>query len=759
MKEKLKNFFMVTLKLALKSIIRVMFLFTALFVMLAGTAWFFAVKYISAEHFGNEVATVLQGVFNRPVVIGSMKLTSFNSFEINNLRIIDTELGRYNEFLSVEKAVIRFDLLALKENNINITELSLYNPSVTIIKDKKGRTNIPDIKVTNRQSAQGQQFDIISERGGKWKVLIEDWVIKNGKFAYVDIGAETSHSLNGLFIRFYSLKFNEFTDFALNFVLRNRIKDKVIENEILAEGSVNLANFDLQAMSLKDTALEVRGARKPLKIKVNATDFVNPKITFSSTLPDISYEDLSLYVSKPFSFTVPSSAVKADIAFNDKFSKLTVNSLSVKNKDITLSVTGNIDFAQTPPALGADITTGEFNSELISAYTDVLKPYQIKGPLKAKGRIEYKDGKVSSPKFTLDLNGVSAFISNFTIENVYGTYTAQNNLNDMSAEVKDGVFKVGRQTVSAIKGTASYRHKKQSFYAKIKDTLINGNNSTISVAISKVRQANRVINANLYLSLLSPIEVFEITEDFVEALSDGSASTAEKDTSDLDWLRNFRAGIPEFMPNFNGFVYAEKFETPIISGYDFNAEFDLKNLLPGMDKLNGKIDAKLQNGTIYKLQEAADRQKALGIAYQPFVIMSKMERAGSFKMNKILKDTPFDIMTASVDFNNGKMDINNFYVDGNVLAAAVGGNVDWVKETLDLDIVTMFRNTSKRGALSENLTDESGEPALAFRTYGPMTKAAVQMKSPKKTSSTIKSADEKGLRTDFSAVKDFIKEK
>ena len=392
-------------------------------------------------------------------------------------------------------------------------------------------------------------------------------------------------------------------------------------------------------------------------------------------------------------------------------------------------------------------------------YTGILKPYQVKGQIKAKGRIEYKKGKFSSPKFTVDLNGVSAFISNFTIEDVKGTYIAQNNFNDMNAEVKDGVFKVGRQTVSNIKGTASYQHKQQNFYAKIKDTLINGNNSTISVAISKVRQDNRVIKANLYLSLLSPLEVFDITEDFVEALSDGTEGEREKDTSDLDWLRNFRSGIPEFMPNFNGFVYAAKFETPIISGYDFNAEFDLKNLLPGMDKLNGRIEAKIQQGTIYKLQEAADRQKALGIAYQPFVIMSKMERAGSFKMNKVLKDTPFDTMTASVGFNNGKMNINNFYVDGNVLAAAVDGNVDWVNETLDLDIVTMFRNTSKRGALSENLTDETGEPALAFRTYGPMTKAAVQMKSPKKTNSTIKAAREKGLSTDFSAGQDFVKEK
>ena len=540
-------------------------------------------------------------------------------------------------------------------------------------------------------------------------------------------------------------------------MLRNKIKDKIIENEILAEGRVDLSDFKLNDMSLKDALVEVRGARQPLKLTLNAKDFLNPNITFSSTLPDLSYDDVSLYVSKPFDFSLPSTTIGAEVSFGNKFSRVDISSLSLKNKDVNLNIKGWADWSEGFAA-EADFSTNEFKAENAD-YLSLLKPYKVNGPLTARGVLEYKNGKFSSPRFTADLNGVSAFISNFTINGVKGVYKAENNFNNMSADVQDGVFKVGRQTISKIKGSAAYEHKKQNFYAKIKDTMFNNNTVTMSVAISKVRRADRVIKANIYLNLLKPVEIFETTEDFVQALSKKKSSAREKDESSLAWLRNFRSAIPKFMPNFNGFVYAEKFETSIISGYDFNAEFNLKNMLPGMDKLSGKIDAKLQQGVIYKLQEAADRQKALGIAFQPFVIMSKMERAGSFKMGKILKDTPFDVMTASVDFDNGKMDINNFYVDGEVIAASVDGNVDWVKENLDLDIVTMFKNTSKRGALSENLTDESGEPALAFRTYGAMTKPSVQMKSPKKTSATIKAARDKGLRTDFSAGQEFIKEK
>jgi hypothetical protein len=105
------------------------------------------------------------------------------------------------------------------------------------------------------------------------------------------------------------------------------------------------------------------------------------------------------------------------------------------------------------------------------------------------------------------------------------------------------------------------------------------------------------------------------------------------------------------------------------------------------------------------------------------------------------------------------MNINNFYLDGRVIAAAIAGRVDWVGEDMDLDIFTMFKNSSMRGVLSENLTDESGEPALAFRSSGGMEKPAVAIKSPKKTGSQIKAARERGLRTDFAAVKKFVEEK
>ena len=68
----------------------------------------------------------------------------------------------------------------------------------------------------------------------------------------------------------------------------------------------------------------------------------------------------------------------------------------------------------------------------------------------------------------------------------------------------------------------------------------------------------------------------------------------------------------------------------------------------------------------------------------------------------------------------------------------------------------MFTNTSRSGALAENLTDESGNPALAFRVSSSMLKPKLEMLRAKKTGQNIRTAQQQGLKTEFKAAQEFI---
>ncbi len=747
----LKNFFKVA-KFTIKNVIRSLFFVCLVLVVLSCISWFLLVRYFNAHNFGQIVVNGVQEYFGKPVVIGEIKLASLKNIEVKGLKIIDDKREDYAEIISVDELIIHYDLLSLLSRQVVIEEIILNNPLVRIVKNEDGAYNIQPLLVSSKQSQEGQKFSVKSFSGKDIEILVEDWAIKNGSFTYKDFQTKTEHSLNGFNARFRNLKFNDLTDFTSDFVVASNIKDKMVETNISLKGKVNFADFNISQMSFTDTEGQINLFKQPLDFKLTLKDFSAPKIEASLSIPAFGYEDISMFYDKPFKTRYPAFTANIQVALEDNFSKLTLSSLQIKNNNLSIQAQGDFDFTAQSGKL--NYKTKEFDIAK-QTFLTFLKPYKLAGNLTVQGQINYSQDKLRWPSLKANLNKVNAFISNFTIEQAKGTFEAKDNFDYMTATVQDGIFKVGRQVISEIKGTTTLEYSKQNFYAQIYDTMLNDKKMKMSVAISNVANPEkRRIKTLIYTSAFEPLEIFALTEDFVIALSDGT-SQPKKEEGSLAWLHNFKNNLPQFMPNFSGSLYAEELKTPIIYGKDFYAEFALENLLPGMDKLNGKIEASLKDGIIYKLQEAAERQEALGIAFQPFVIMNNMERAGSFKMSKVLKDTPVEIVNASTNFTNGKMEINNSYLDGKVIAATVGGWVDWHKEDFDLDIYTMFKNTSKRGVLSENLTDESGDPALAFRTYKTMKDPAVQMKSPKKTGKKIQDARAKGLETDFKQIEEF----
>ena len=743
------------LKFGTKNLIRPIFILVSLSFIVGFAGWLFVIRYINANNIGEQIAKQIERSLGRSVLISRVKFVLPTTFILEDFKIIDSVAPDYKEFVAIKKVKLDFDIAPLLENKVIVKEAIFENPTINIVKTPKGNFNLPEIKTHKRHKGRGTEFDFTTQGGTAWQVIIEDWVLKNGTFAYRDLLSEQSHSLNGLNLRFYNLEFNEDTAFDLNFILRNKIKDKVVEGEVVSQGKINFADFKLQEMSLKNTDINLYTLKKPIQIYLNLDNFLEPKVDVNISLPQVEEGDVSFLFDTKEKYSVPATTIDLKGEAKESFSQINVSSLSLKNKDIKFTANGNLSINPDGITAAATVQNIKLDTSKIAQYFKPLKPYALVGNLEGKWDFTYNKSGLKTKKLTAKSSSLSSKILGFIVEKANLTFDATENFNKMSAVIQDGIFKVGRQTFSSIKGRTSLDYKKQDFYAIAESALANGKPMRMSVGIKDVRQiAKRDVKMLLSVSELDPLEIFNIVEDFAAVLSDPKNPDEPKDTSDLAWLRNFRAALPKFMINFSGSIYAEKLTSPVLAGKDFYGTFTLNNLLPQMEKLNGKMDARLSEGVIYKLQEAADNQKVLGVAYQPFVIMSRMERAGSFKMGQILKDTPFEIMGASVNFKNGDMTVNNYYVDGSVISAAISGHVDWVRENFDLNIMTMFKNTSKRGALAENLTDESGDPAFSFVTYGSMSKPKLEMKSPKKVGRQIQEARKKDTEQ-FEEIKKF----
>lgn len=743
------------IKFSAKNIIRTIFFMVAFVFIIGVFAWFLTIHYINANNIGIQIAKQLERYLGRDVYISRVKFVLPSTFILEDLKVVDNTAEDYKELVSIKSVSLHFEILPLIRRKVLVKEAVFENPIINITKTKDGIFNLPELKTRKHNSAKGTEFSFTTKEGTPWQVVIQDWVLKRGTFSFRDFAYKKSHSLNGFNLRFYNLQFNENTRFDLNFILRNKLNNKVIETETSAKGEINFANFKPKDLALKDIDIDIYALKSPAKIKLNANNLVEPKVDLKIQIPQITESDFSFLFDLKDKYSLPVTEISLTGSAKDNLTQFDISSLTLQNKDIDFNASASLNISSGTLNGDINVSKAKINSSKIANYYKPLKPFAFVGNLDAGGKFYFENSVFKTKKLNLKSNSLSSKIFNFTVQKANIAFEATENFNKMSAVVQDGVFLVGRQKISSIKGNTSLDYKKQDFYAIIESGLLNGIETKMSVAIANVRQeTKRKVKMLISTKELNPLTIFDLTEDFVQALSSNNKKDWVEDTSDLAWLRNFRSALPSFMKNFKGAVYAKKFTSPVLSGQDFYAKFNFNNLLPQMKTLSGSIDATLSNGIIYKLQEAADNQKVLGIAYQPFVIMSRMERAGSFKMNKILKDTPFEIMSASATFKDGNMPIKNFYIDGPVISAAIGGYVDWVKEHFNLDIVTMFKNTSKRGALSENLTDESGAPALAFVTYGKMAKPKLEMKSPKKAGKQIQAAREKEV-LEFDEIKKF----
>ena len=391
-----------------------------------------------------------------------------------------------------------------------------------------------------------------------------------------------------------------------------------------------------------------------------------------------------------------------------------------------------------------------------SKYYTGLDKYKLSGKAAVQAQLQRVNGKYTWPQVTIDVKEADADIHGFLTEQVTGQFRAKKDFSDLWAATSTGKLTVNKTVFDKLNLSASWRGG--NLYGYIASSEVNGVPLKMSVSINNLKSARRRIRTAMYWKHFNPMDFIATVQDFVTVIAPlipGGVTFPPDETGDLAWLRNFRNQLPTFMSNFAGNISADTFSSPVLSGNKFNGEFELTGLRTGMKKLAGQIEARLEGGVVHQMEKWAEEQQALNITFQPFIIMHRMERAGSFKMGKVLKDVSFTDMAASATFEEGKMQINNAYTVGPSISATVSGWVDWVQENFDIIVWTMFSNTSRSGALAENLTDESGNPALAFRISSSMLKPKVEMLRAKKTGATIRSAQEKGLETDFKAAKEF----
>ncbi|MBO7191344.1 MAG: AsmA family protein [Elusimicrobiaceae bacterium] len=721
-----------------------------LLLLLFSAAWLFYVKSYNSQHVSEVIAQELQKRLQRPVVIDSIDVKFINELELKGFRVLDTEGIPGQDLLSADSVTVRLKLLPLLDQQLIIDEVSLNAPRFNIIRRADGVYNIPPIK-----GSQSTVYTSASS-GKKFTVSVEDWTLKDGVFSYKDLGLGVTHAIYGVNMHFERLRLDELSRFTMDMVLRNEWGGGMSDMEISGTGHVNFAGFDWANFALRSLRAKVYLFQKPVDITLDLDNLRTPFFNIKAQVPAFEGKDLSVFNLEKTPFSIPKSTITAKGVLSKNYSLLKVNQLTVSASDVKAEGKGQLDFSNEPYTADFTVSTQPFALKGKNKYYAPLGRYKLTGDASLQAQLVRQEGKYAWPLVTVDLDKVSGDIYGFLAENVTGQFRAKKDFSDLYGETKDGKLTVHNSVFEKLNLSASWRGG--NLYGYIASTELNGVPLKMSVSVSNLKSPRRRVRTAMHWQHFNPMDFISIVQDFTTVISPlvpGGTHYPKEVTGDLAWLRNFRNRLPNFMSNFAGNISADTFSSPVLSGNKFDGEFELTGLRAGMKRLSGKVQARLEGGVIHQMEKWAEEQQALNITFQPFIIMHRMEQAGSFKVGKVLKDVPFDDMAVSGTFEKGKMDINNAYTVGPSISATVSGWVDWVVENFDIIVWTMFSNTSRSGALAENLTDESGNPALAFRISSSMLKPKVDMLRAKKTGETIRAAQEKGLDTDFKAGQEF----
>ena len=732
-------------------VLRMLLLFVMVSLLVFIGMWVFVVKTFNAQRISEVITEELQKRLDRPVAISSMDLTFLNTVELKGFSILDTVGAPGTALVSADTVTLRFQLLPLLERKLIIDEVVFKSPRFSVIHLADDSNNIPPLKHV------GNTVYTSAKTGEKLTVSVENWTVKNGVLSYQDQVSGFTHAVYGFNLHLEQLRFDELSRFTLDMVLRNKWENGMSDMEIQGTGHVNFADFDWEKFALRDLRAKVFLFQDPVQLTIDLDNLITPYFNIRAQIPAFTDKQLSVFHLENTPFSVPKSTVTLKGLVDRKYQLLKFTQLTASVADVKLEGKGQLNFEPQTFSADFEFSTNTFNLASKESYYKPLGKYKLKGKGSAQGRLLRREGKYNLEMLTLHAQDAGGLFYGFETENVTGEFQAKNNFSDLYAATSKGKLTVSKSVFDKLNLSASWR--KGNLYAYIASGELNGVPIKINTTINNLKSSRRKIRSNLYFQHFEPMRFIATVQDFVDVISPLTKRTASKPPvqGDLAWLRNFRAGVPDFMPNFAGTLTADTFASEVLSGNRFTGEFELTGMKSGMKQLSGRIEARLAGGVIHQMEKLAEEQQALNVTFQPFIIMHRMERAGSFKIGKVLKDVAFTDMAVGAAFENGRMQIENAYTVGPTISASVSGWVDWVNENFDMIIWTMFSNTSRSGALAENLTDESGNPALAFRVSSSMLKPKVDMQRAKKTGDTIRAAQEKGLQTDFKTAQDFTK--
>lgn len=763
---RLRRFVMIRrIRCTVKLFFRLIALLLGILLILLIASAYAVTKIINSDSITSVVTANLQTFINQPIMLDSISINSLDKIEIKGFKITDTSDTGVRNMVYADSLILTYDFSSLFDKRIEILEIALERPMVHLLRRKDKSWNFDNIIITGKRDTRVKSAGSDFLSGFSIEPAANKITVNNGQFWLTDEANEgKNYIVDDVAFNLAPIVLGENSNIKATFTLPIAVSSATYPTEVSAAATLNIDPQAWAASYIKNAEFIIKSPKiitGDIILSADITDFINPVINAQFNLPIVKDTLISSFTKTNVDFSLPSSKWKAVVNVNRETSLIEISSVTVKADTLPLEAKGSFAFNGKSKDFSyrADLKLGKTDFKKVTSWWKFTKEYKLTGILGADTVVEGKGSDYKFGHLNIEGEDVSFAARGFKVSKMTGSLGITQDFNRYSYNINSADVAFGSQTVRNIKASGLYNHANDRFALYNLTSLLNDSAFSMTLDIASVRDDNkRNITTNIAADRFESGEVYNLVIDMRDALHISSSTYNYDESQSLAWLHMFKETIPEIMPKIKGGLYAKRFISTVLEGEDFVAEIDLTGLLPYMKILDGTVNAKINNAVVHTLAEMAEKEKALGVVYMPFLMMHRMERAGAFKVGQVLKDVRLNDLAFSCTFKNGNMQLNNFYADGNDLGAFIEGRVNWVAETLNINVYTLFKKRSGRGGLSETLTDESGLPALIFTISDKMSDPNIQMKSPKKTRVAIEGAKRKGLSTDFKNTYNFARQ-
>ncbi len=675
------------------------------------------------------LAAQLQEAFQRPVQLDSVNVVLTQGLQATGLRVLAGPGYPGRDLLTSRVLVVRLKLLPLLHKRIELRELKLWSPSISIIRDAEGRWNVEDL---------------LKRRSRKVNFKIEEAQVADGTVVIDDLRLGRRHELSKVDLKVSQLDLETPCPFEASFRAKLQLSTSTVEAVARGRGSLSLGGGDADRASLEVLDSEWRSGKLSAQLKGGVQGFRTPLFSLGFNARPFKSEDLDL----PPGWSLPASGgtIQGSLPGGRR---LEVQSADLRAGPLSLTGRGEWDFSTSTASWKVELETSRFDIALASQLWDRAAAWGASGL--AKLSVAARGGEDAGlDRVKLALEQANFRWLTMTFSGVNMTLDGSNDLSDAAVRVNDGVLRYHDQQLTEVHGVATI--KGRALDVQRADGKWNGQPFSLRSRVSPMIQPERISVSGGF----SEVKLDDVTQtiqtiiDEVRAYKGGGAPMSGW------WLQIFKKSLPKGFPALSGDITIAKLTHPNFTGQSGRLTWRLAGIGAGLRQLHGQVIVDIGPGRITDVQGLIKSRLAYRIIFLPFTTMQRINQMGILSNSQIENFDYFKIHGDYV-FRSGAMTINNFWEDADDMVATTDGNVDWPQETLYLHVITRV-NHAKQGAAPESLSDQKGRPTLSFYVDGPMLSPDVRLDMTKVPARHFESFMDDGRKVSDENVRKLVRE-